>query len=141
MIKIDDVEYNVNWQEKLKCGFEILNGGNSGRLQNTGDMYLDPIGTFFNYEGIVIRGKNCTAEEWDRLFLVLANPLGEHTVVLPLNQGYMTWKFYISSGYRECIKIIEGEETRWADTINLKLTAMDSQWLAGGELQGYMEGV
>lgn len=141
MIKIDEVEYKVTWKEKLKCGFEILNGGNTGRLQNTGDMYLDPIGTFFNYEGTIMQNKDCSAEEWDNFLLVLANPLSEHMVTVPFNQGYMTWKFYISSGARDCIKIVTGQEIRWANTLDVKFTAMESQWPAGGELQGYTEGV
>lgn len=141
MIKIDGIKYPVNWVQGLKNSFEILNGNNAGRIQNTGDMFLDPMGTFFNYDGTIIQGKDCTAEQWDELFLVLANPLGEHEVVLPFNQGYMKWKFYISSGVRDCIKITEGENVRWANTIAVKFIAMESQWLAGDELQGYKKGV
>lgn len=141
MIQIDGIKYPVSWQQGIKCSFEILNGSNTGRLQNTGDMFLDPIGTFFNYDGTIIQGKSCTAEKWDELLLVLANPLSEHEVILPFNQGYMTWKFYISSGERDCIQIKEGKNIRWANTIAVKFIAMESQWLAGGELQGYTKGV
>ncbi len=141
MIKIDGIEYPVNWKQGVKCSFEILNGNNAGRIQNTGAMFMDPIGTFFNYEGTIIQGKDCTTEVWDDILLILANPMGEHEIVLPFNQGTMVWKYYISSGARDCIKIAEDGKVRWANTIEVKFVAMESQWPAGGELQGYTKGV
>lgn len=139
MIKIDGKEYNVNWAENFESSFEILNGENTGRLQNTGDMFIDPVGTFFNFAGTIIQGAGCDKNEWDDLLMTLANPLSEHTVVVPFNQGTMEWQFYVSSGKRNLKKITD--ENRWARTIEVKLIAMRSQWLAGGSLQGYTEGV
>ena len=54
MITIDGVNYKANWIEStLKRNAEIINGDASGRLQNTKAMYLDYVGTFYNYDGEV----------------------------------------------------------------------------------------
>lgn len=139
MIEIDGVQYNVNWAEGFESSFEILNGQNTGRLQNSGDMFLDPIGTFFNFSGTIVQSPQCSLDEWDNLLMTLANPLSEHTVIVPFNQGVMEWQFYVSSGKRSLKRITS--ENRWARTIDVKLIAMRSQWSAGGRLQGYTKGV
>lgn len=135
MIKIDNVEYNANWMNDFTRTFEIINGDNSGRLQNTKEMYLEYVGTFFNFEGTLIQTRECTPEEWDRLLMVLANPINDHTVTVPFNQGTMTWKFYISSG-AQGLKRITDDGNRWARSIKVTLTAMGAQWFAGKNIEG-----
>jgi hypothetical protein len=135
MIKIDNVEYNANWMNDFTRTFEIINGDNSGRLQNTKEMYLEYVGTFFNFEGTLIQTRECTPEEWDRLLMVLANPINDHTVTVPFNQGTMTWKFYISSGAQQLKRVTNGGN-RWARSIKVTLTAMGAQWFAGKNIEG-----
>lgn len=135
MIKIDNIEYKANWADDFKRKFEIINGDNSGRLQGNKDMYLEYVGTFFNFEGTIIQGKNCTNDEWDELLMVLANPINDHTVTIPFNQSTMTWQFYISSGEQGLIKVTD-DGNRWARTIQVTLTSMYAQWLAGSDIQG-----
>lgn len=142
MIIIDNIEYkNVNWaRDGLEQTADILNGDNSGRFQNTGDMFLDPIGTFFNNSGTILRGPKCSDEEWDNLFMVLSDPLGEHLVSVPFNQGYLTTTIYISQAKRKLIAQVN-KRNKWAGSYAVTFTAMESQWRAGEELQGYTEGV
>lgn len=136
MIKIDGVEYKASWKTNdLKRKFEIINGDNSGRLQGNKDMYLEYVGTFYNYEGTLMRDRNCTTEEWDKLIGVLANPINDHTVTVPFNQTTMTWQFYISSGEQNLIWLTD-DENRWANTIKVTLTSMYAQQLAGGNIRG-----
>lgn len=135
MVSIDNVEYKANWMDDFKRKFEIINGDNSGRLQGNKDMYLEYVGTFFNFEGTLIQNRDCTAAEWDELLMVLANPINDHTVTVPFNQGTMTWQFYISSG-EQGLKLVTDTGNRWARTIKVTLTAMYAQWLAGSEIQG-----
>ena len=141
LIEIDGIKYNAEWQaNSFEQTADILNGDNAGRLQNTGDMFLDPIGTFFNNSGTIQRGKQCTDEEWDNLFRVLSNPLGEHTVAVPFDQGYLTTQIYMSQAKRKLIKQ-RNNRNKWSTSYVVTYTAIESQWLAGGELQGYTEGV
>lgn len=141
MIEIDGIIFNAEWQSNsFEQTADILNGDNAGRLQNTGDMFLDPIGTFFNNNGTIVRAKECDDTEWDDLFRTLSNPLGEHTVKVPFDQGNLTTQIYVSQIKRKLIKQSCGRN-KWASTYAVTFTAMESQWLAGGNLQGYEEGV
>lgn len=135
MIKIDNIEYRANWLDDFTREFEIINGDNSGRLQGTKEMYLEYVGTFFNFSGTIRQTRDCTPEEWDELLMVLANPINDHTVTVPFNQGTMTWRFYISSGEQE-LKRITDDGNRWAREIKVKLVSVSAQWLAGGDIQG-----
>lgn len=142
MIKIDGIEYkNVDWaQNSFEQTADILNGNNAGRLQNTGDMYLDPIGTFFNNSGTIIRNAECSDMEWDELFIVLSNPLSEHLVSVPFNQGYLETKIYVSQVKRKLV-YQKNQKNKWSGSYAVTFTAMDSHWLAGRNLTGYKEGV
>lgn len=141
LIEIDGIIFNAEWKcNSFEQTADILNGDNAGRLQNTGDMFLDPIGTFFNNSGTLIRTKECDDTEWDNLFRVLSDPIGEHTVTVPFDQGNLTTQIYISQAKRTLIKQSCGRN-KWSNSYAVTYTAMESQWLAGGELQGYTEGV
>ncbi len=138
MIKIDGIFYNGEWVRKsLKQTADILNGENSGRLQGTGDMYLDFVGTFFNHTGQIHRSANCTDAEWNNLFLVLANPMNKHTVVFPFGTQKMVQDIYISKVERTLIKVDEDENgEKWDKAYEITFTAMNSGWRPGYELQG-----
>ena len=141
MLEIDGIKYNAEWKSKsFEQTADILNGNNAGRLQNTGEMFLDPIGTFFNNSGTIIRKPSCSDEEWDDLFLIFADPLGEHTVKIPFNQGYLKTTIYVSQIKRKLIDQ-KFNRNKWESQYTVTFTAMESQWLAGGKLEGYTKGV
>lgn len=142
MIIIDGISYNAEWaHSELKRKAEIINGDNSGRLQGNKDMYLEYVGTFFNYTGKIIRGKKCTDDEWDALYMKLVDPVNDHRVKVPFNQGWLSEKIYISSieqGLIEQRKDDGGKiRNKWEPTINITFTAMYSQWLASSTLKGF----
>ena len=140
MLVIDDITFNAEWEYgNYTQTAEIMNGSNAGRLQNTAEMYLDPIGTFFNSTGTILKG-GCNDSEWDSLFRVLCDPMGEHTVKIPFDQGYMTTKIYISSAQRTLIKRTK-ERNIWSKKFKVTFTAMESEWLAGKSLTNYRVGV
>lgn len=141
MIVIDGKTFNAEWQSNsLELTADIINGDNSGRLQGTKAMFLDYVGTFFNTTATIVRKKDCTDKEWDELFVGLSNPKNKHTVKIPFAQGYLTTEIYIS---QVKIKLINQQHNRnkWNNTIQVTFTAMKSQWLAGGKLQGFTAGV
>lgn len=139
MITVDGINYNAEWVKGLEQIADILNGDNSGRLQGTKSMYLEYVGTFFNTNGQIRRNSACTDSEWDRLFLTLANPKNDHTVVIPFGQGTLTTEIYISKVKRKLIKEKEGRKI-WEPVYEVTYTAMDSQWPAGSSLKGYSGG-
>lgn len=136
MITIDDVRYNAEWvSNTLEQTADIINGDNSGRMQGSKSMFLDYVGTFFNHTGQIHRGSSCSDEEWDRLYLALANPINDHTVTVPFGQKEITSKIYISQIKRKLIKRTE-DRTVWGKVYDVTLTAVESQWLAGGNIRG-----
>lgn len=135
MIKIDGITYNASWLQGLEQSADILNGDGSGRLQGTGEMYLEYVGTFFNHKGTLHRDADCDDNEWARLFEVLANPKNDHEVVLPfgVNQT-LTQKIYISQVVRK-LKLIE-PTNKWERVYDVSFIAKKVSWLPGGNIKG-----
>ncbi len=134
MIYIDGTLYNAEWVSgSLEQTADILNGDNSGRLQGSKSMYLEYVGTFFNTSGQIRRKNDCTDSEWNNLYRALANPINSHTVRVPFDEGYMETDIYVSQIKRKLIK-----SGKWNSAYEVTYTSIDSQWLAGGSLQGYV---
>jgi hypothetical protein len=139
MIEIDGIKYNAEWKSNsFELTADIINGDNSGRLQGTKSMFLDYIGTFFNSGGEIVRGLNCSDDEWDNLFIALSNPINNHTVKIPFKQGHLKTEIYVSQVKTKLLNK-KNQRNRWGNSIAVTFTAMDSQWLAGSQIEGYME--
>lgn len=130
MITIDGVNYKANWIEStLKRKAEIINGDASGRLQKTKAMYLDYVGTFYNYSGDLRREKGCSDTEWETLYIVLSNPINNHSIALPFGNGTITNDYYISSVESKFVKSERGYN-EWEKAYSVAFTAMSPQRLA-----------
>lgn len=130
MITIDGVNYKANWIEStLKRNAEIINGDASGRLQNTKAMYLDYVGTFYNYDGDLRREKGCSDAEWEALFIVLTNPINNHTITVPFGNGTISNEFYISSVKSKLITSERGHN-EWDKAYSVTFTSMRPQRMA-----------
>ena len=141
MFRIDKSYFNAELVANggLVQTADILDGENSGRTQNTGRMYLDYLGTFFNHKIQLRRGVNCTDAEWNQLFLKLADPIHEHNIDVPFGAGILTLDMYVSQVQRTLVEVKFGNINVWERVIEFTATAMESNWLAGGSLQGYRE--
>lgn len=125
---------------------EIMNGSGSGRIDLTGDMVIEPDSVFLNYTGTILRGKNCSPYEWDKIFAVLTSPINDHYICFPQQTEYSNLQqflanssyIYISSAER---KLIKRNTTRfysssqnwatsskgineWANSLDIAFTAM-----------------
>lgn len=141
VIVIDGVSYNAEWKSNsFELTADIINGDESGRLQGDKDMYLDYVGTFFNSSGEILKSPNTSNEEWDELFKTLTNPINNHIVKIPFLQGYLETEIYISQLKTKLVRQ-KFNENKWASSYSVTFTSMNSQWLAGREIQGYIEGV
>ena len=140
MITIDGITYNAEWvSDSFKRKAEILNGENSGRLQGTGEMFLEYVGTFFNFSGQIVRNSACSDKEWNNLFIALSNPKNDHSVIVPFGEGTMTTTIYVASLEQALRRITRDGKNKWANVIDVNFTAKASQWLYGGNLTGYEE--
>lgn len=136
MINVDGIKYNVEWvSDSLKNDVQILNGDGSGRLQGTGRMYLVYLGTYYNYSGEIIKGKNCTDTEWNNFFRVLSNPKNNHFITFPFDDGTITQEVCISQLSRN-LKFIK-ETNKWQRILSVNFIAIEPLWLYGENLKGY----
>ena len=135
MIVIDNVEYKATWLQGLEQTVDILNGEGSGRMQGSGDMYIEPLGSFLNHKGTLRRDKDCTDQEWNSLFVALCNPENEHTVKFPfgVNQS-ITQKIYVSQLKRSLI--LCKDTNKWSRVLEVSFIAVKAFWGANGILQG-----
>ena len=132
MITIDGKTYKVEWvADSFKRKAEILNGENSGRLQGTGAMFLEYVGTFFNFSGQIVKNTACSDEEWNEFYEVLSNPINKHIVTVPFGNDTMTAEIYISRVEQTLRRKTRDGKNKWANVIDVSLVATESQWLAG----------
>lgn len=125
MITIDGVSYDSTVVcDSLEQKFEKLSSDKSGRTQ-AGDMFIDPIGTFYNYTIHIKRNPNASATAWDNLWMVLSDPKGFHTVEFPHNQTVLTFQAYITSGSRKLLRKVRSLNY-WGD-ISFTFTARSPQ--------------
>lgn len=120
MFIIDGMDFNDTVAiTSLTEKFDILSGKNSGRTQD-GRMYIEQIGTYFNYSMTFSRKPNGSLTEWDNFKNLLANPKNDHLITVWKDQGMLEEHWvYISGGQRNLIrtKHLSGNnyESYWGD--------------------------
>lgn len=136
MITIDGVNYKASWvKESLEQTADIINGKGSGRLQGSYNMYLEYLGTFFNHKAQLRRENNCTDAEWANLFLVLANPINEHTISFPFGvDKKITQKVYIAKISRKLI--FDEDKHEWSRVYDVEFPAKIAGWRPNGSIRG-----
>ncbi len=122
---MDGIEYNVNVME-LTRKFSVLDSAKSGRTQN-GNMYRDPIGTFYNYS-IVIEQRGGDYDDLDALWDAMSQPTESHVCTFPYNQVVMSQRMYVTSGEQK-VRRIHGTYTEW-DSITINFIAMEPKAVA-----------
>jgi hypothetical protein len=109
--KIDGVEYNVEVKE-ISQSFEKLSTDKSGRLIN-GDMFIDLIGTYYNYTMTIFR-KGYDYAQYDTLWMALSEPVDFQTIEFPHNQETLTFEAYVTKGQRALI-MQKNSNNLWGD--------------------------
>lgn len=122
---MDGIEYNVNVME-LERGFEVIDSAKAGRTQN-GDMYRDPVGTFYNYT-ITIEQKEGDIAALDALWEAMSQPVDSHLCTFPYNQTTLTQRMYVTSG-KQKIRNIKTSRTEW-DSMSISFIAMSPRVVA-----------
>lgn len=125
MLKIDGVSYDVDvWCDELEESFEKLSADTSGRTQD-GTMYIDIIGTFYNYTLHIGRKTGTDVAQYDALFEALSKPAAFNRVEFPHGQTTLAFDAYITSGSRKLIRQYRGKNY-WGD-ITIKFIAKSPQ--------------
>lgn len=112
---IDGTAYNVHVTELVRK-FSVLDTDKSGRTMD-GEMYRDPIGTFYNYS-MTVSPCDGDTKAMDAFWEAISQPRKHHNCTFPYNQSTMTQKMYVTSGEQSVVRIAEGR-TYWGEiTIN-----------------------
>jgi len=85
-----------------KRSFAKLSTDKSGRLQS-GEMFIDLIGTFYNYS-ITVQARDGDHAELDRFWEAISAPKAFATVVFPYNQSELTFEAYVTQGDQSLIR-------------------------------------
>lgn len=111
MFILDGIEYDVDVGiriDELERSFEKLSTDKSGRVMS-GKMYINLIGTFYNYKMTVRRGLNCSLEEYEKFFEHLSAPVPFNVLTVPYGQTTMTFEAYITKGSQKLIRATKNE--------------------------------
>ena len=112
---IDGIAYNVHVTALVRK-FSVLDTDKSGRTMD-GEMYRDPIGTFYNYSMTVSPRDGDTAS-MDAFWEKISQPQKCVNCTFPYNQATLTQKMYVTSG-EQGVTRIAGEKVHWGEiTIN-----------------------
>lgn len=115
LFTIDGVGYNVRVTQ-LTRKFSVMDTEKSGRTMD-GEMYRDPIGTFFNYT-MTIAPNGSDANAMDAFWEAICKPVASHVCVFPYGQQTLTQRMYVTSGEQD-LKLISSGASHWGEiTIN-----------------------
>jgi len=101
MLTYNGRTYNVHYT-KPKRSFAKLSTDQSGRVQS-GEMYIDLIGTYVNYS-MTVSMKDGDVAEFDRFFEDISAPVAFATLTLPYNQSTITFEAYVTQGDQDLIR-------------------------------------
>lgn len=116
---LDGISYNVDVMS-LAREFSVVENAASGVTQN-GEIYRDPIGTYYNYT-MTVAQKGNDFSSLDAFWDAISTPDVSHVCVFPYNQTTMTQRMYVTAGTQNVRRIRPGR-VEW-DEIVVSFTAM-----------------
>jgi hypothetical protein len=117
---MDNKAYNVS-VNSLTRKFSVMDTDKSGRTQS-GQMYRDVVGTFYNYT-MVVQENNGDAAALEEFWEAISDPTKKsHICVFPYGQKTLTQEMYVTSGEQE-LKFMERNRNHWGE-ISVNFIAM-----------------
>lgn len=117
---VDQKTYDVHVM-KLTRKFSVLDTDKSGRTLD-GQMYREPLGTFYNYT-LTVCPRVGKEKEMDALWEVISQPASSHVCVFPYGQKMLTQKMYITTGEQTLIRQADGKN-HWGE-LSVNFIAME----------------
>lgn len=112
---MDGIAYNVR-VTSLKRKFSVLDSDQTGRTMD-GEMYRDPIGTFFNYT-MTVAPKSDDMAAMDAFWEAISRPSVSHICVFPYGQKTLTQRMYVTSGEQD-LGLLSEKGAVWGEvTVN-----------------------
>lgn len=122
---IDGISYNVQVMALTRF-FDVKDAIRASETQN-GNIYRDPIGTYYNYS-MTVREKNGDRESFDAFWEAISQPKASHVCVFPYNQSTITQRMFVTSG-SQGIQQLYQDGAQWKD-ITIQFTAQAPKVLA-----------
>lgn len=119
LFTIDGVGYNVH-VTKLVRKFSVMDTENSGRTMD-GQMYREPIGTFYNYS-MTVSADSADPAAMDAFWEAISQPVASHVCVFPYGQKTMTQKMYVTGGEQD-LTLKTDRAAMWGE-ITIEFVAM-----------------
>lgn len=116
---LDGVDYNVH-VTKLTRKFSVLDTEKSGRTM-TGEMYRDPVGTFYNYS-MTVSPSGADPKAIDAFWEAISQPVESHVCVFPYGQTTITQRMYVTGGEQDLLHMRPSANT-WGE-ISINFIAM-----------------
>ena len=116
---LDGEPYNVH-VTKLTRRFSVLDSDKSGRVQS-GSMYRDPIGTYYNYS-MTVAAKDGDEEALEAFWETISRPDKSHACVFPYGQETLSQQMYVTSGEQD-LKLLTRDAVHWGE-ISVNFIAM-----------------
>ena len=116
---MDGTAYNINVIQ-LTRKFSVLDTDNSGRTID-GEMYRDPIGTFYNYT-MTVEPMTGDPAAMDAFWDAISQPVPSHVCTFPYHQQTLTQRMYITSG-EQSLRRLTARGTHW-DRLTIHFVAM-----------------
>ena len=117
---MDQKAYDVHVM-KLTRKFSVLDTDKSGRTLD-GQMYREPLGTFYNYT-LTVCSRVGKEAEMDALWEAISQPASSHVCVFPYGQKTLTQKMYITTGEQSLIRRADGKN-HWGE-LSVNFIAME----------------
>lgn len=108
---MDGVSYNVQVMS-LKRSFEIKEAI-TAKYTQSGDIYRDLVGTYYNYT-ITVRERNGDRAELDAFWNAISKPIASHDCVFPYNQATLSQRMYVKNGTQDIRRLYKDGAT-WKD--------------------------
>lgn len=115
LFQINGVGYRVNVL-KLTRKFAVLDSEKSGRTLN-GQMYREPIGTFYNYAMVVAPRMGCE-EDMEAFWEAISQPDTSLQCRFPYGQKTISQKMYITTGEQDLLRVRDGGNFWGEITVN-----------------------
>ena len=116
---LDGEPYNVH-VTKLTRKFSVLDSEKTGRVQS-GAMFRDPIGTFYNYT-MTVAPRDGDVAALDAFWEAVSKPDKSHECVFPYGQDTLTQRMYVTSGEQD-LKLMTASKNYWGE-ISVNFIAM-----------------
>lgn len=104
VFEMDGAAYNVH-VTKLTRKFSVLDTEEAGRTMD-GQMYRDPIGTFYNYT-MTVSPDPADPGAMDAFWEAISQPVKSRVCVFPYGQQTLTQRMYVTSGEQDVLRLTD----------------------------------